>query len=175
MIRITSRGLQRLALPAIAATLLSLTTGSSPAQVTSVAAKAGRAVERISPEATIISSSHYEATLLLTCVPAQGFCAGDLPVVGNRRRLILTRISCYMRSSTYSVFAAGRIMQSPAGSVIEFLPVDHSTDHGYHVLNRAIDVRIAARHYASVGLQLASGGQALEGQCTAHGTLELLQ
>ena len=43
------------------------------------------------------------------------------------------------------------------------------------LLNRAIDVQLTPRQHISVTLLLASGGQALEGECTAHGTLETLQ
>jgi hypothetical protein len=36
-------------------------------------------------------------------------------------------------------------------------------------------VQVAARGYISVTLILASGGQALDSACTAHGTRETLQ
>ena len=62
-----------------------------------------------------------------------------------------------------------------SSSLVSYLPADHSTEWGHHVLNRAIDVQVAARGYISVALILASGGQALDGACTAHGTLETLQ
>ena len=172
MIRIAPFSLRKLAVPAVAAALLSFTTGLAPADTSGAA---GKAIERITAETTVVSSVDYQVTLPLSCAAAQGLCGGDFPTVANRRRLILTRMSCYMRSSSYASFAAGRIVQAPEGSVTEFLPVDHSTDYGYHVLNRAIDVRVPARQHASVYLQLASGGQAMEGQCTAHGTLETLQ
>jgi hypothetical protein len=55
------------------------------------------------------------------------------------------------------------------------LPADYSTQWGYHSLNRAIDVRIAARQSIRVLLDLASGGQAYAAVCTAHGTLDTLQ
>ena len=169
------KSIQNLALPMLAAAFcLSLSSVPSPAPATEAAAKPGRATERITPEAAVISSAHYQATLLLTCNTTQGFCAGNFPAVAGRRQLTLTRMSCYMRSSTYASFAAGTIALEPQGAMIEYLPVDHSTEWGHHVLNRAIDVRLTARQYISVALQLVSGGQATEAHCTAHGTLDLL-
>ena len=122
--------------------------------------RSGRAIERITPQAvTVVSTAHYQVTLSLTCNTAQGYCAGNFPAVPGRRRLTLTRMSCYTRSSTYASFSAGRIALEPGGAVQEYLPVDHSTEWGYHVLNRAIAVYLIPRQYIFVALQLASGGQ----------------
>ena len=83
-----------------------------------------------------------------------------------------------MQSATYGVYTAGRVDLRAAdgsSSIVQFLPADHSTDFGYHSLNRAVDVQVRARQNARVFLSLASGGQAFNATCTAHGTLDTLQ
>jgi hypothetical protein len=175
----------KLALPMLSAMLLLSLSGSpSPAQAPGPLASKltpGRAVETITPAATVVSTAHYQVRLVLTCSSSSvtgPFCVGYFPAVAGRRRLNLTRMSCYMRSATYSTYATGKIVLHKAdgsGSLVQYLPADHTTEWGHHVLNRAIEVQVAARQHISVALILASGGQALEGDCTAHGTLETLQ
>jgi hypothetical protein len=119
--------------------------------------------------------------LPLTCSSSTAsgpFCSGYFPAVAGRRRLNLTRMSCYMHSATYSTYATGKIVLHAAdgsSSLVQYLPADHSTEWGHHVLNRTVDVQVASRQHISVALILASGGQALDAACTAHGTLETLQ
>ena len=176
MIRIASFGLRRLAVPAFfAAILVSFLTVPSIAE-TSVEATARPTRTKIVPEATVVSTAHYSDVISFSCNAAQGFCVGYLPyIVPSRRRLNLTRISCYMQSSTYSTYATGKISLMPDGEMLQYLPVDHTTDFGHHVLNRAIDVKLTARQYVGVSLILASGGQANDAHCTVQGTLETLQ
>jgi hypothetical protein len=80
-----------------------------------------------------------------------------------------------MQSSTYASFAVGKISILPNGGPTEYLPVDHTTDFGHHVLNRATDMQAKTGEYFGVSLILASGGQASDGHCTAHGTVEVVQ
>jgi hypothetical protein len=170
--------LRRLALPALAAALLSFTTGPSPAESAAFGSRLqpGKATESIATAATVVSTASYRATLALTCSGTT--CQGDFPAVGNRRQLNLTRVSCLMQSATYGVYTSGRIdLRAADGSTatVQFLPADHSTDFGYHSLNRAVDVQIPTRQNARVVLSLASGGQALAATCTAHGTLDVIK
>jgi hypothetical protein len=178
MIRIAPFGLRRLALPALAAIVLSFTTIPSPAETSAFASKLqpGKATESIAAAATVVSTAYYQATLSLTCSGTT--CQGDFPAVGGRRQLNLTRVSCLMQSATYGVYTAGRIdLRAADGStsMVQFLPADYSTDFGYHSLNRAVDVQVRTRQNARVFLSLASGGQAFNATCTAHGTLDTLQ
>jgi len=161
--------------------LLSLTGSPSPAQAPGLLASKpmpGRAVETVTPAATPISTAHYQVVLSLTCSSSSvsgPFCLGYFPAVGGRRRLNLTRVSCYMRSSTYSTYATGKIVlhkTDGSSSLVQYLAADHTTEWGHHVINQAVDVQVAARQYVSVALILASGGQTQEATCTAHGTLE---
>jgi hypothetical protein len=177
-----SFGLRRFALPMLSIPLLLALSGdpssakaAGPLPVSGPAP--GRAVETVTPRATVVSSAHYQLALGLTCGSSTvtgPVCTGDFPVVAPGRRLKLTRISCHMRSSTYATFASGKIVLNPSGQLVQYLPADYSTDFGYHMLNSAVDVQVAARQHLSVSLVLASGGQALEAACTAHGTLERL-
>jgi hypothetical protein len=177
--------LSKMALPMLSAMLLlSLSGGPLPAQAPSLLASKltpSRAVETITPAATVVSTAHYQVVLSLSCSSSTvtgPFCSGYFPAVPGRRRLNLTRMSCYLHSATYSTYATGKVVLHAAdglSSLVSYLPADHSTEWGHHVLNRAIDVQVAARGYISVALILASGGQALDGACTAHGTLETLQ
>jgi len=178
MIRIASFGLRRLAVPAVAAALLSFTTIPSPAETSAFASRLqpGKAAESITAAATVVSTAYYQATLVLTCSGMT--CQGDFPAVGNRRQLNLTRVSCLMQSATYGVYTAGRIdLRTTDGStsMVQFLPADYSTDFGYHSLNRAVDVQVPTRQNARVFLSLASGGQAQAATCTAHGTIDTVK
>ena len=157
----------RMLTPALAAAFLVSLSGAT--------AQAGRAVETIAAAGvTVISTAHYQATLALTCTSG-GVCTGNFPAMGVRRRLNLTRMSCYLRSSTYATYATGKIELEPSNVLVQHLAADHSTEWGHHTINNAIDVQINARQYVSVALSLASGGQAFEATCTAHGTIEVLQ
>jgi hypothetical protein len=170
----------RAALPMLTAVLLSFFSNPSSAQGPAASSPhlvPGRAMERITPQATVVSTANYQVALALTCT-GNTHCEGDLPPVGGRRQLNLTRMSCYMLTSTYSNYALGQIdlrSGNTSLSLAQVLPADYSTQWGYHSLNRAIDVRIAARQSIRVLLDLASGGQAYAAVCTAHGTLDTLQ
>jgi hypothetical protein len=152
--------LKSLTLPAIAAAALS---SLNPTPSTAAA--------------TVVSAAHYQTALTLTC-SGQG-CRAEFPAVGNRRRLHLTRITCHMRSAQYAAFALGRIDIRDAGNVsvtAQFLPADYSTDWGHHVINSAVDLHVHAGRQFIVMLALAAGGgDAYDGGCTAHGTMEVLQ
>jgi len=159
MIRIASRCLRRLAVPAMAAALLSFTTGAAPAAP------------------TVASTAHYQAALTLTC-SAQN-CYGDFPAIGVRRRLNLTRVTCHLHSAQYAAYATGKVQLRSPGNVVglvQFLPADYSTDWGFHLINSAAAVQVSAGYAVNVTLSLApGGGSALDAACTAHGTLETLQ
>jgi hypothetical protein len=151
--------LRRLALPAAAAALLSFTPGPAPAAP------------------TVVSTTHYRAALTLTCSGQS--CAGDFPAIGARRRLNLTRVTCHLHSAQYAAYASGKVQLRTPGNVVvlgQFLPADYSTDWGFHLINSAADVQVPAGHAVNVLLSLApGGGSALDAQCTAHGTVDLLQ
>ena len=159
MIRIASFRLRRLALPALAATLLSFTTIPSPAAP------------------TVVSTAHYQAALTLTCSGQS--CFGDFPAIGVRRRLNLTRVTCHLHSAQYAAYATGKVQLRTPGNVVglaQFLPADYSTDWGFHLSNSAADVQVPAGYAVNITLSLApGGGNALDAACTAHGTLETLQ
>ncbi len=165
-------------MPAVAAALLSFSPGPAPAQTSKSASRLapGKAAESIAAAATVVSTAYYQATLSLNCSGTT--CEGDFPAVGGRRQLNLTRVSCLMQSATYGVYTSGRVdLRGSDGSTstVQFLPADYSTDFGYHSLNRAVDVQVRTRQNARVFLSLASGGQAFNATCTAHGTLDVLQ
>jgi hypothetical protein len=172
-----SSNLRRLALPMLSCALaLSLTANPASAQAPSKRPP-GHVVEAVTSAATVVSTANYQATLTLNCNGGTQ-CAGEFPAVAGRRRLNLNRMSCFMHSSEYAVYASGKIELRAANgseSVVQFLPTDYSTDWGYHLLNRAIDVHIASRQQIRVVLLLASGGQTRDATCTAHGVLETLQ
>jgi len=159
MIRIASLGLRRLAVPAVAAALLSFTTIPSPAAT------------------TVVSTAHYQAALTLTC--SGQTCFGDFPAIGGRRRLNLMRVTCHLHSAQYAAYASGKIQLRTPGNVVtlaQFLPADYSTDWGFHLINSAADVQVPGGYAVNVSLALApGGGNALDAACTAHGTLETLQ
>lgn len=157
---------QKLALPTLVAAFLVSMPGASPA--TPVAA--GRA-------ATVIASMHYQAALTLTCTGDT--CTGDFPAVPNRRRLTLSRVSCHLHSAQYAAYGSGQVRMRTAGnliSLVQFLPAQYSTEWGFHLINAATDAQFAATQRVSVAVSVAAGsGTAYDAQCTAHGTMDLLQ
>ena len=130
----------------------------------------------VGAEATVLSSAHYQARLVLNC---NGIgCVGDFPAVANKRRLNLTRMTCFMQSvSGGSVYSTGAVrLQTAANGFVleEYLPVGHSSPLGGHTLNQEIDMQAIATRHISVLLILATG-TAGSGTCTASGTLDALQ
>lgn len=149
------------ALPLFAAALITPLSGASASAVA----------------VTVKSSAHYQAALTLTC--SAQTCRGEFSAVGNRRRLNLTRVTCHMHSAQYAAYASGKIDLRDAGnisSVAQFLPAAYSTDWGFHVINSTVDLEVTTGRQFVVTLFLApGGGNALDGACTAHGTLDILQ
>jgi hypothetical protein len=126
--------------------------------------------------ATVISSTHYQAALTLTC--NNDTCTGDFPAVPNRRRLTLSRVTCHLHSAQYAAYGSGRVNMRTTGNVVslvQFLPAEYSTEWGFHLINAAADAQFAATQRVSVALSVAPGsGTAYDAACTAHGTLDLL-
>lgn len=160
---------------------LSLSGAPSPAQAPGAPAPRaapGQVVEAIAPAATVVSTVHYQAHLGLTC--SLRACSGELPRLGARRRLNLTRMSCYLQGTTGAPFFTGFVELRSADDsfvLVQWLPVDHSGSDGfsvYHQLNRAVDVQVGPRQHIEVRLSLGSG-TALSASCAAAGTLDTLQ
>jgi len=174
--------LPRPALPMLSgAVLLSLSGAPSPAQAPGPPAPRvapGQVVEAIAPAATVVSTAHYQAHLGLTCSGTA--CAGAFPLVGARRRLNVTRMSCYLQGPRGSTFYTGFVdLRDRDDSFVltQWLPVDYSGSNAfntYHQLNRAVDVQVGPRQHIEVRLSLASG-TALSAACAAAGTLDTLQ
>lgn len=172
--------IQKLALSVAMAALLSppFAAASFAQASAATASPPARAIERITPQATVVSTADYQIALPLTCYSGATACEGDLPTVRARRMLNLTRISCWMTTSTYSKFTLGQVdlrRGDTSLTLVSVLPVDYSTDFGYHSLNRAVDVHIPAGHYIRIRLDIASGGQTSAAACTAHGTMDVLE
>jgi hypothetical protein len=137
----------------------------------------GQVSETITPATTVVSTAHYQAELTLTCPSDEDFCQGDFPRAGIGRQLNLTRMTCYLQGSPNSTFSVGLIeLRQAAGSHVlyQFLPVEHSAPNGFHTLNRAVDVRVAAKQYITVRLHLLLTDTPMAATCTAIGTLDTL-
>jgi hypothetical protein len=140
------------------------------------AGKPGQVREVIAPAATVIATDHYQVELALTCGGGTA-CSGNFPKPGNKRRLNIMRMSCYVAGASGSTFDLGYAdLKSAANAHIQYqwLPVDHSSPAGSHTLNRAVDIQVGSQQHIGVYLEL-SGGTASQGYCTASGTLETLQ
>jgi hypothetical protein len=134
----------------------------------------GQSTEMIAPAATITSTVHYQARVVLTCGGPS--CSGNFKMPGANRQLNITRISCFVQGPNGSTFQLGDIelFTSTGGFLMqELLPVDFSSSNGYHTLNSAVDLQIAATQHMQVNLQLANV-TASGGVCTATGTLSTL-
>jgi hypothetical protein len=155
--------------------LLSLSGHSSPAQAPgplALQSTPGEVREVIVPAATVVETAHYQATLTLNCA-AVAQCIGDFPKPGRRRRLNITRMSCYVAGDVTLVQGLVQLFDAdgPLG-VVQFLPADHSGFGGI-TINSAVDMQITAQQYIYVSLSLA--GSADFALCTATGTLDVLQ
>jgi hypothetical protein len=135
----------------------------------------GQVTEVIAPAAVIVATAHYQALLALNCSGLA--CTGDFPPPGRKRRLRVTRMSCWLLSSSAATtFRYGYIalLNADGSSVLnQFLPADYSAD-SYVTLNRAVDMHVAAQQRIQTVLFVA-GGFAGDAICTATGTQETLQ
>jgi hypothetical protein len=169
-------GLTRLALLALSGMLfLSLSSDPSSAQVSGLhAGKPGQVREVIGPAATVIATDHYQAELTLNCTG--NICFGFFPKPGNKRRLNITRMSCYIFGPGASAFVFGQaeLMSAASAHILyQYLPVDFSSSTGDHTLNRAVDMQVGSQQQIRVDLFLSSA--ATLGRCTAGGTRDTLQ
>lgn len=167
-----------LALPVLSALLVMLSGQPSTGQISRAFVPAGKAGETevvVGAAATVLSSVHYQARLVLTC--ADESCAGKFPKPGAKRRLNVTRITCFLVGTAGSTFSIGGVQLQNAtdGLVLdEYLPGVYSSSNGAHTLNQAIDIQVSANWHIAAALVIATG-DAVEAACTATGTLDTLQ
>jgi hypothetical protein len=169
-------GLTRLALLApVGMLFVVLSTGPSSAQASGVhAGKPAQVREVIGPAATVIATEHYQAEMEMSC--AGDACVGSFPKPGNKRRQNITRMSCYILGSSGSTFRYGYAQLRSAGDepiLRQWLPVDHSSSTGNHILNRAVDMLVGSKQRIRVVFSL--NGTAANATCTVSGTLDTLQ
>jgi hypothetical protein len=121
------------------------------------------------------STVHYQHEVFLVCNGAS--CAADFPPVAAKRRLLLTRMSCFFSNVSGEAYAQGFVNLLRANNshvLYQHLPVGSSSPNGAHVVNTAIDLLVRAGHHIRVSLS-AEGGISQSGQCTATGTMEILE
>lgn len=164
---------------ALSGLILALSGQPLPAQTSHTlmpAGKPGEAQVTVGAEATVLSSAHYQARLILNCTVFE--CDGVFPAVATKRRLNLTRMNCIMQSLTGgSVYSIGvvRLETAANGLVLdEYLPLGSSSPVGAHMLNQEIDMQVVATRHIRVFLRLATG-TVVSAFCTASGTLDTLQ
>lgn len=162
---------------ALSGLILALSGQPSPAQTSHAfmpAGKPGEAQVMVGAEATVLSSAHYQARLVLNCAGIG--CSGVFPAVATKRQLNLTRMNCLMQAESGSVYSHGLVRLETAAAALvldEYLP-GHSSPVGAHILNQEIDMQVIATRHIKIFLLLASGN-ANSGSCTASGTLDTLQ
>jgi hypothetical protein len=139
----------------------------------------GRVQEMVAPAATVVQTLHYQAKVEPSCAGMD--CFGDLPTLGRKRRLTITRVTCSLLGTLGSTSSGAYVeLQGSDGLPLldQFLPVDHSVPDervgSYHTFNRAVDMQILPRQHIKIGLFLASG-TARFASCSASGSLEVLQ
>ena len=162
---------------ALSAFFLMLSGGSVPAQAPralEAGGKPGTATVMIAPAAKVVSTVHYQANLILTCLPS--VCSGKFPAPGAHRRLNVTRMTCSITGPTNSTFYFGELVLYNANQhvlLVQHLPGEH-TSQDYSSLNRAVDVQAVSTQYIGVTLALV-GGNAIFAACDATGTMDTLQ
>ena len=122
----------------------------------------------------MVSTVHYQAFGALIC--ASNNCQADFPSPGANRRLNVTSVSCYLGGWAGSTYSYGHIeLRKATGAtlLVEYLPVDSSNSNGIFLLNRAVDLQIAASQHMHVLLILDSGN-VYGANCSATGTLSTL-
>ena len=168
---------------AVAACALSIIAGTVFPSHLAIARSASSAIPNIAPgfsvvmagqAATVVSTVHYQAFGALICSFTN--CQADFPQPGANRQLNVTRISCYFGGTAGSTYSYGDIeLRKGAGTalLVELLPVDSSSANGIFLLNRAVDLQIAASQHMHVSLILESG-TVIGSNCSATGTLSTL-
>jgi hypothetical protein len=147
-----------LALPALSALLLTLSTAAMTAQA-----------------ATVTSTVHFQRKITLNCSGI--LCSGNFPAPGTNRRLNVTRVTCTLQGPGGSTVKIGAIALMNASNVVllpEYMPVIYSSSDGTHTLNQAVDMQIASTEHMQIILELVSGTPS-GSLCTATGTLDTLQ
>lgn len=172
----------------MAATLLGLA-GSAfydPHAMAQTARSAGpnlmprQSVEMIAPAATVTSTVHYQAQIILTCSSPTQICSGNFVPPGQNRQLNVTRVSCVVgTTSGHSILNGLIALYRPNGVLLlqEMLSGYFSDKYGvYHTFTSAVDLQFVDRQYMSAVLRLdfASGDPTANGSCTATGTLSTL-
>jgi len=164
---------------ALAMTVIALSEEPATAQErTPLASKLtpGPAVEVISPQATVVSTAHYQAHLLLTCGGGSA-CYGQFPKVRRNKMLTVTRVTCEMAATPNAHYLEGYIslINAKGGTLqYQFLPADYVLPSYSMVhINRAVDMQIAARQHVNVILLVNSGSTAFA-LCSLTGKLDTL-
>src|SRR5262245_12333595 len=92
------------ALPRVALAMLSgmsflmLFGDPSPAQQPSaIAVRPGQVLGTIAPAAAVVSTTHYQATVGLSC--GGNICNGQFPKPGSKHRVQITRMNCLLQGS----------------------------------------------------------------------------
>ncbi|HVZ53332.1 MAG TPA: hypothetical protein VG986_15305 [Pseudolabrys sp.] len=165
---------------ALAALAIAVTVASAPAKAemlpTGVMKLApGQSFEAIAPAASVVSTSHYQAMLTLTC--SFHACSGSFPKIAAKRRLNVTRVSCTITSqNANSVFGTARAELYNATSTLiarqELVHV-HTNTAGVHGINDAIDLLALNGQYIYVYLLIAND-TATFANCTISGTMDVL-
>ena len=126
--------------------------------------------------ATVTATVRYQAQLTLSC--SSNACSGSFPVVGDKRRVNVSRMSCIISSvADGSEFRTGQIMVKRSDSSVilnQWLTGVLSSSDGFHTLNQAVDIQVLATQHMEVLLRLAVGSAA-SAICTATGVTERLQ
>ena len=135
----------------------------------------GQSIEAITPAATVLSTSHYQAMQAFTC--SFHTCYGSFPKVAAKRRLNVTRVSCTIASqNANSVFGTGRVELYNATSTLvarqELVHV-HTNAAGVHGINDAIDLLAVSGQYLYVYLLIGNDTPTFA-NCTISGTMEVL-
>jgi hypothetical protein len=177
----STNGLPKLTLTMLSAAVLLALSGEWAAAQNPIPrtpqVKPGQVAVMTAPAFTVVSTVHYQAHVGLNCSHGN-YCDASLPSPGPRRRLNLTRITCFFYGPSGTAFRSGyaALMHPEKGlQLYQILPVDYSSASGtYHLINRAVDVEVIGGQYIYISLS-AESGTATQSICSATGTLDILQ
>jgi hypothetical protein len=132
-----------------------------------------QSVEMIAPGATVASTVHYQAMIMLTC--GGNICRGNFNRVRRHQQLHITRAWCDAGSNPSWSYGDLYLYDTKGNLLLqEGLPLSASDPaNGFYQISRAVDLQVDAGQLMQI--ILAFSGATLFGSCTVAGTLSTLQ
>lgn len=135
----------------------------------------GQSEVTLGPPATITSTVHYQAEIVLTCSGSS--CIGNFPNAGAHHLLTVTRMSCFLSVSTTAIPRTVTVVATNAAVTRligeAWLPFDFSNQSGDWVVDAPMDLQFAGGQHLLVNADFFGDANG-NASCSATGTLSSL-